>query len=351
MTDRLTSVNDLFDLPSWVRDRLAWRKGQVIVDRSLGDGITDATAALQSAINKAGTWGGGTVLIPPGTFMKAAALTIPSGVTIQGSGRSSVVKNFDAAGQPVFAIGSGVAGVTIRDLHADGAYKTGHTVAFSTIFAEGARNCTFHNLEVSGGTRLYAFPHPESGRGEGIEWAHGADGATISDCYVHDVDYGGVKVRGAKNVTITNLRAHNCGGQGMQFSSGLGVPSVGVVAVGVVVTHDSGVPGTGSLGTSAATFHDTYNCSISGMYATGIRVGMGDAGINTNARLMNSTILSRESVGTLPSQCSFVTYGPFSSGGDDVTTIVSKVGKRVLYLDGRGFVYDNNGAPTVLATP
>jgi hypothetical protein len=53
---------------------------------ALGNGTTNDTTAIQNALNDAGAAGVGTVVIPPGTYKLTTALTIPSGVTIQGLG-------------------------------------------------------------------------------------------------------------------------------------------------------------------------------------------------------------------------------------------------------------------------
>lgn len=47
------------------------------------DGTTDDTAAIQAALNAAGT--GGTVYLPAGTYATSAPLTVPPGVTLRGS--------------------------------------------------------------------------------------------------------------------------------------------------------------------------------------------------------------------------------------------------------------------------
>lgn len=49
-----------------------------------GDGATDDTAALQSALNAIGK-AGGTLELPPGQYLLRGALKIPTGVTLQGS--------------------------------------------------------------------------------------------------------------------------------------------------------------------------------------------------------------------------------------------------------------------------
>jgi hypothetical protein len=56
---------------------------------AVGNGIADDTAALQSALNAAGT--SGTLSIPAGTYAISTALTVPSSVVILGAGVNSTI--------------------------------------------------------------------------------------------------------------------------------------------------------------------------------------------------------------------------------------------------------------------
>ncbi|KXK38105.1 MAG: Pectate lyase superfamily protein [Candidatus Hinthialibacteria bacterium OLB16] len=51
---------------------------------AVGDGVADDSAAIQSALNKAGQQAGGVVLLPAGTYRINSKLSVPSGVTLQG---------------------------------------------------------------------------------------------------------------------------------------------------------------------------------------------------------------------------------------------------------------------------
>ena len=72
-----------------------------------GDGSTDDTSAIQSAINAASA--GGTVLIPTGTFVVSSSLTIDNdNITLCGLGASSVIRVAGSAlGIDVIKIGNG----------------------------------------------------------------------------------------------------------------------------------------------------------------------------------------------------------------------------------------------------
>jgi hypothetical protein len=53
---------------------------------AVADGVTDATAAIQHALNDAATAGGGTVYLPAGIYMVRTHLTVGAGVELRGSG-------------------------------------------------------------------------------------------------------------------------------------------------------------------------------------------------------------------------------------------------------------------------
>ncbi|HNR33439.1 MAG TPA: glycosyl hydrolase family 28-related protein, partial [Candidatus Hydrogenedentes bacterium] len=62
-----------------------WRVGDF---GAKGDGKTDDTAAFQQALDAAGAAGGGVVEAPAGTFRINGTLSIPAGVTLQGTFRT-----------------------------------------------------------------------------------------------------------------------------------------------------------------------------------------------------------------------------------------------------------------------
>ena len=94
---------------------------------AVGDGIEDATAALQETLNAAGTTGG-TVYLPQGTYLISAPLTVPSGVTLRGDFSSpesrqnsdaktllTVSANLPREGEALITLGDGAAliGITV----------------------------------------------------------------------------------------------------------------------------------------------------------------------------------------------------------------------------------------------
>jgi hypothetical protein len=89
---------------------------------AVGDGETDCTEAFTTAIADIGERGGGSIFIPPGTYLLSSSISVPSNIVLYGDGPSSIVKRsadltdgvglFDIATQDVelydFVIDGGV---------------------------------------------------------------------------------------------------------------------------------------------------------------------------------------------------------------------------------------------------
>ena len=74
-------------LAAWSADAPSPVRWNVIESGAVADGATDCTAAFQKALDAAGNGGGGIVEAPAGRFRFAGTLSIPRGVTLQGTYR------------------------------------------------------------------------------------------------------------------------------------------------------------------------------------------------------------------------------------------------------------------------
>ncbi len=63
-----------------------------VIPDTVGDGVTDDTANIQTAINAAIANGVRTVYLPAGTYRLTSALSIPNFLTLQGEGESSLLR-------------------------------------------------------------------------------------------------------------------------------------------------------------------------------------------------------------------------------------------------------------------
>jgi hypothetical protein len=121
-----------------------------------GDGSTDDTSAIQSAIDAAGANGGGIVLFPPGHYVITAPLQINySGIIIQGAGITAGAGGTTIYPGPNIDCFVGAAypsaetvGFCIRDLHID--WPSYSTTGGSAIKIQWADRCWFERILISG---------------------------------------------------------------------------------------------------------------------------------------------------------------------------------------------------------
>jgi hypothetical protein len=119
-----------------------------------GDGVTDDYADIASAISACSAAGGGVVFLPPGVFLISSLLTVPSSVSLQGSGAAqnpgdaATVLRCTASGAGVLFSGDGG---THRDFYVDGstAGTDGSAVANQPFRrVGGVSGATFINIIV-----------------------------------------------------------------------------------------------------------------------------------------------------------------------------------------------------------
>jgi hypothetical protein len=113
-------------------------RGDVRAFGAKGDGRTDDTRAFQLALDQANAAGGGIVSVPPGRYLIASHLTVPSNVTLAGifTAPPTTPWRTDAAGKPELA-GSTLLAIEGAG-HADGTpflqLKTNATVKGLVVF-------------------------------------------------------------------------------------------------------------------------------------------------------------------------------------------------------------------------
>jgi hypothetical protein len=133
---------------------IAWASDDVIRATDFGakfDGSTDDASALQSAITAA-IAAGKPLFLAPGTTVVGTTLSIPSPITILGSGReTTTVKAKNGLNNYIFAFTAG-AGVRVQGAHfadfkidGNGSNQTGG----GGIKADGAVQCSFERLHVT----------------------------------------------------------------------------------------------------------------------------------------------------------------------------------------------------------
>ncbi|HEX6980244.1 MAG TPA: glycosyl hydrolase family 28-related protein [Alphaproteobacteria bacterium] len=111
-----------------------------------GDGAADCTRAIQSAIDAAGKAGGGTVVIPPGTYVYTDVLLVPSHVTVIGT--EGAVLHAKAERQAVTLKGENI---VLRHLHlrSEGTRRRAANV-YHAIAGESAINVQIEHCRIEG---------------------------------------------------------------------------------------------------------------------------------------------------------------------------------------------------------
>ncbi|NLE66303.1 MAG: hypothetical protein GX608_02685 [Lentisphaerae bacterium] len=204
--------------------------------------------AIQDAIDKAASRGGGIVFLPAGTYSLEAGLKMRSNVMLQGEGRATLLKRSSLAETPLAedaaegsvrvavkdagAFRAGVE-VAIRELNPNGPIRDmarirkvqGNKVwletplvcnyavsrkatlfnAFPVIFGREVENVIVQNLAVDG-TRP-ENESPSSGECEGIQFTDCA-GCKVLDCIAFNCGGFGISCSGGENITFRGCESY-----------------------------------------------------------------------------------------------------------------------------------------------
>jgi hypothetical protein len=184
---------------------------------AVGDGVTDDTAAIQTAVDAVGTAGGGDVYLPPGTYLlsngnpgaaswdnKRAIWLRHDNVGIVGAGRSTKLKLANSAGAHLVKIGQRAGGSVV------------------------AKGCSVRNLAIDGNRANQVIPNDTDNHNGGIDVSSGCSETTLSNLYIHDTMYYGIGFQRDNfyNCVIEDIEIENTGGDGIDckddFDTGTG---------------------------------------------------------------------------------------------------------------------------------
>jgi hypothetical protein len=231
-----------------------------IIEVGQGDFAGNDSRALQRAVDSLAYEGGGTVVIPPGTYEMIDALHLRSGVNIQGSGRETVLKMKPSVKVPLadylgyghyellvddpdkLQVGQGV---LIQDDHSEGFSTTTTTLidkAGDTFYLDGMLNSEYD--PGRGACAITIFPLISSRYAENTsitnltldgneKQKHTINGCRGGGIYLlqsHKVVVDGIEVRNYQgdaislqqctDITVQNCRLHQNSGSGVQPGSG-----------------------------------------------------------------------------------------------------------------------------------
>jgi hypothetical protein len=85
-----------------------------------GDGATDDTAAIQSAIDAAIASGGGTIYFPSGTYVISDELVVGDSIAMKGDGRDATTIETEQSGDGAQFPGAMIAGTDVSNFHLEG---------------------------------------------------------------------------------------------------------------------------------------------------------------------------------------------------------------------------------------
>lgn len=203
---------------------------------AVGDGVTDDTAAFNSACDYVGGLGGGTVEVPIGNYKisntNASANNWDNhrciwlrydNIRLVGKGRGSKLTLAAGANAHAVKIGQRVDG---------------------TVTVHG---CEVRNLEIDGNRANQTPPSESVDHWNGVDVATGCIGAVLSDLYVHDCQYYGIGVErgGYKDCIVQNILIEDTGADGIDWKDD-DQNSTGNVLRGITVRR-FGLVGTLSL--------------------------------------------------------------------------------------------------------
>lgn len=144
---------------------------EYIVDKTFGDGVTDATSHLQEVMDKAGDAGGGTVIIPPGDYLITEVVNLRANLVVRGYGATILRGAFQwmmfvnyEPGDTTTTGYNGYSNITVEGLTFDGregdptfvdAGTPSQCLTFQSCRDITVRDCTFtrnnlyHQLELN----------------------------------------------------------------------------------------------------------------------------------------------------------------------------------------------------------
>jgi hypothetical protein len=178
---------------------------------AVGDAVTDDTAAIQAAIAAASAAGGGTVLLPIGTVLVSATLTLASNVTLQGvSCWKSTIKLKAATLLTRIIHCTAITNWAIRDLGVDG------TGATNTFAGEGCRA-----IEATAVAGADSF-------------------GLIENCFTKDTSGSGIKIYGTSAIRVVGNICTNAGlnSGALQTSAGIEIGANNATTTDILIAQN-----------------------------------------------------------------------------------------------------------------
>lgn len=189
---------------------------------AIADGVTDCTAAINTAIEEASKRNG-IVYLPSGTYLVRSvehpvltdtAIQLLSDVTIIGSGLTTVIKSKNGDCM-VFNAELNTKNIAILNLKIDGNYQELPQSGWHCVRFSGITNLLIANCEICNGQHY----------GIGFALGGGANNVTIKNCYIHDTGADCIDFKNSlstnRNVTIDGCVFEKWGLSGQNYQCGV----------------------------------------------------------------------------------------------------------------------------------
>ena len=269
----------------------------------VADGTTDDTAALQAAIDRAYTNGGGVVLLPPRKCRITAQVNLKAKVKLQGWGKGVTIIELDTATINTIAVSiSSQTGVSLCDLTVQ--LKASLTTAgVELVKASGSATGDIYSVDLSNGT-LYGLHLDAS-----TNWF--VDNLSVNNIIGTSVGTGVFVDNGSTRAVISNLRIIGTGQHGLHIRS-TGQAQVTNFAV---VDFGASVAGSGLL------LEETSSVTVNGFVITD--------GTNHTTRETRGITIDRHSITSLTPHQNRISNGTISSVGGSAIAFLSAFGNYV----------------------
>lgn len=285
-----------FNLNTWLD------KGSMVYNvmayGAVGDGVTDDTTAIQAAINAAHAVGGGVVLVPMGTHIISAALTVYPNIIIKGNGINvSVIKQITANTDAFTCTDVYYGGFVDIEIKSAVGHTSGSAINMNWSSAGNVEQMYLQNLLLIG---FHV----------GIT-AETLITSTIDNVEANTCDIGFLFTNGGTSTTINNTYANNCqlgysltnvvymsfngtacdsASQSYYFNNCAGITFNGSgCESGILLTAPS-APTVGNTGTGGTVLAGTYQVKISYVNAAGESVGSSSTSTTTTGSTSKITV-------------------------------------------------------------
>jgi hypothetical protein len=246
-----------------------------------GDGSTDDTSAVQSAISRVIARGGGTVLLPKGTYLVSSALAITSGngVTLRGVSRyASVLKSNSGSANVITA--SQCTGLILQDF----ALQHSSTSSGCGIQLAGCTDVSLRGLYYRTSGWLVGVDITDAS-----SHSVAATRNALEDCYILSAGSNNCAVRigNSTGISCSGFRIHNCTLAAAVTGSGVSL-AIGGYANDIAVSDST-------LGVSGAAA-SLLICATSTSYVSAADTTCKDVRV-TNSRILGTVTYVIEPTG------------------------------------------------------